>query len=256
MKSIITRNQFRKNFLKEVIMRLDFQSILQTELEAVLSSVKHYLKTKSFTRQGTLTDKTNSQIIYSFMDETSGYTIKLSNTYVILRVNTASYSPFEIYSEIFYDIVSIIKQNVDLFTIKRFGFRKINFCFVKKLENINKFFEPKYYSIEEPIDNIDINIINRTSKLFIDNKNINIYCVIEHGEIEQETCFKVILDSDIYSKDEKFIQSIFENKEEISKINDILFAIYQDAITEYFAKILLSEENNIPEELLGVEYND
>lgn len=46
----IQRSDLKKNFLKEIIMRLDFQGVLQAEMEKILLEVKLYLKEKSFNR--------------------------------------------------------------------------------------------------------------------------------------------------------------------------------------------------------------
>ena len=56
----ITRNTLKKNFLKEIIMRLDFQGVLQAEMERVLLEVKPYLKLKSYNRYS---EKVNNQIV-------------------------------------------------------------------------------------------------------------------------------------------------------------------------------------------------
>lgn len=45
----IERNYFKQNFLKEIIIRLDFQGVLQAEMEEILMKVKPYLKTKNST---------------------------------------------------------------------------------------------------------------------------------------------------------------------------------------------------------------
>ena len=40
----ITRNDLKKNFLKKIIMRLDFQGVLQAEMESIILKVKPFLR--------------------------------------------------------------------------------------------------------------------------------------------------------------------------------------------------------------------
>lgn len=267
MQKNIERSQFKKNFLKEVIIRLDFQGVLQAEMEKILLVVKPYLKSKAFNRynekinnQTVIKDasitETASQIVYSFMDENSGYTLELSTTSIILSVKSVSYSPFESYSEIFSYVADVYKKQIDFFTVKRFGFRKINFCFVNDLNSVGNYFEAKYFGVEEPVAGFDMRNVNRTSQLSDGKKNINLRYIIERGEIDKDIYYKVTLDADIYSLDEKTITSILEKDGDLTAINGTLFEIYCGAITDHFADILLSEEENLPEGLVGVEDNE
>ena len=80
--------------------------------------------------------------------------------------------------------------------------------------------------------------------------------IVEQGELNQDTFFKITLDSDIYSTDEITINQILNVKSELSSINEMLFTIYCGVITEQFAEILLSEDDKIPEGLVGVENNE
>jgi hypothetical protein len=81
-------------------------------------------------------------------------------------------------------------------------------------------------------------------------------CIIEQGIIKDERYYKVTLDTDIFSNNTKMINKILFDKDELIGINDTLFRVYCGVITEKFATILLSEEDNIPEGLIGVENNE
>lgn len=267
MERRIERSELKKNFLKEIIMRLDFQGVLQTEMEKVLLEVKPYLKEKSFTRynekinnqavfEGLTIKETSSQIVYSFMNENLGYTMDLSTTSIILSVHSAGYSPFEDYSDIFCHVVNVYKDKIDFFTVKRFGFRKVNFCFIKELCDISKYFEKKYYGIEEPIKDLDIASVNRMSKLSDGKRNVNLRYQIEQGVIDQDSYFKITLDSDIYSNDDVVITGILEDNNELTRINDTLFKVFCGAITDEFAAVLSGENDELPEGLAGVESNE
>ena len=82
----ITRNDLKKNFLKKIIMRLDFQGVLQAEMESIILKVKPFLKGKGFNRyeekavnqissnESSLPD-IKSQMVFSFTAESLGYTL-------------------------------------------------------------------------------------------------------------------------------------------------------------------------------------
>ena len=263
----LERNQFKKNFLKETIMRLDFQGVLQAEMENILLEVKPYLKSQSFNRysekinnqavvEGTTIKETSSQVVYSFVNENSGYTLDLCTTSIILIVRTVGYAPFEHYSEIFAHVATVYKNKIDFFTVTRFGFRKINFCFVKGISDIGKYFEQKYYGVDEPISEFDTATVNRTSHLSDGKKNVNLTYMIELGDIDRDSYYKVTLDSDIYSTDDETIQSVLDNSEQMADINETLFSIYCGVITEEFAVILTSGEVMVPDGLVGVDDNE
>ena len=46
----ITRTDFQFNFLKNIIVRIDFEGVLEAEMEKVLMLIKPYLKDKGFSR--------------------------------------------------------------------------------------------------------------------------------------------------------------------------------------------------------------
>lgn len=46
----ITRTDFRFNLLKNIIVRIDFQGVLEVEMEKILMLIKPYLKDQGFSR--------------------------------------------------------------------------------------------------------------------------------------------------------------------------------------------------------------
>ena len=267
MERSVERSQLKKNFLNEIIMRLDFQGVLQAEMEKVLQEVKPYLKGKAFNRYNENINnqalisvasikEATSQIEYCFTAEDTGYTLKLSNTSIILSIRTAGYSPFEEYSEIFSHVAEIYKAKIDFFTVKRFGLRKINFCYVKNMADIEGYFDSRYYCCQEPITGYNSTAINRMSQLTDGKKNLNLKFAVDEGEIEKESYYRVTLDADIYSLDDKTITTIIEDKSQMMAVNETLFRVYCGVITESLFEVLSSDDDNIPEGLAGIENNE
>ena len=193
-KSTISRGDLKKNFLKEIIMRLDFQGVLQAEMESILLEAKPFLKAKNFNRyEEQITNKlTNSftgeladiqsQIIYVFTSEAQGYVVKLSNTSIILSVHSQGYSPFNEYSEVFCGLAKIYSEKIDFFTVKRLGVRKINSCCLRDRNDIAKYFNTSFFNDAVPADGFLPLKIERKDRLVKDTQNINMRYTIEQGK--------------------------------------------------------------------------
>jgi len=261
----IKRQDLKKNFLKEIIMRLDFQGVLQAEMEEILLSVKPYLKGKSFNRyseklnhiinnDGSNTD-IKSQVVYSFVAEALGYTMEMSNTSIILSVRSQTYSPFADYASIFCRIARIYKDKIDFFTVKRFGLRKINFCFIKNRQDINKYFVSSFYCCDEPIDGYSSLSTERKEILSDKVSNINLTHAIEEGQVGTDRYFRVNLDADIYITLQEEIEKVVFDSESLNGINDKLFNIYLSGLTDEFLSQLLSEDEMDSDLILGVDLN-
>lgn len=262
----ISRSDLKKNFLKEIIMRFDFQGVLQAEMESVLLVVKPFLKEKMFNRYEERTashmDDNDSamelkeQVVYSFTSEASGYIVELSNTNVVLIVQSQMYSSFDDYASIFCRIVAIYNEKIDFFTPKRFGLRKINYCFIKNKEDITKYFNSRFYNYDTLIENYESQKVERVDRLSDGESNINLRYLIEEGEIDGQKYYKVVLDSDIYMMNQDVISRIVLDEEEIKVINEKLFVIYLNAVTDDFLGILISDEEISSDGILGVELNE
>ena len=100
-----------------------------------------------------------------FTAEASGFMVELSTSYIVLTVRTQSYASFEDYASIFCYIADTYRKKIDFFTVKRFGLRKINFCFVKDKAKITKYFSESYYNCEEPIS--DFTTKDKSENTFI-----------------------------------------------------------------------------------------
>lgn len=266
-KTCILRSNLKKNILKEVIIRLDFEGVLQAEMEKILLPAKPYLRKKGFNRyeekisnqivenENTLKDL-KSQIIYSFTAEASGYILYLSNTSVVLTVRSQSYFPFEVYADIFFNIVDFYRKSIDFFTPKRFGLRKINYCFVTSKESIGKYFNPLYYNCDVPIEGCESQTVERIDRIIGEKNSFNLRYTIEKGQIGDRSCYKVSLDSDAYMTNYEDIENLFSDRKNLSLINETIFRIFISALTDKFLEVLLGKKESNEEEISGVELNE
>lgn len=262
----ISRKDLKRNFLKEIIMRLDFQGVFQAEMEKILLEAKPFLKEKGFDRyaekvnnqiinDGGTIQEIKSQIVYSFSSENSGYSLDLSTSCVVLSVKTQGYSSFDDYSEIFRRLINIYKRKIDFFTCKRFGLRKINFCFVNEIDTINKYFSNEYYSCHVPDTSFETENIERKDSLACGNQKLNLKYAVEQGKLGEDKVYKVTLDTDIYLIEQTEIEKMLSDEQGLSAINEIVFKIYLASITDNMIDLLCNEEVEI-DDVVGIEDNE
>lgn len=272
----INRGEFHHNFLKSVIVRLDFQGVLEAEMEKVLVHVKPFAKEQGFSRYAeknanqidiAVTDKgvpesietTNRirrQKVYSFIDENRGFVLDVSNTFICLTINTTRYTPFDDYCGIVPFVSDIYKENIDFFTVTRFGIRKINECLIEDKGQIQQYFNQSlfnYYDCLEGINTIQSNHINVFTR---GEHHINLITNIAQGQLEGKTVFSVRLDIDAYLDKSEDVLQLLDKHEKQVEINDLLFEIYTSSLTEKFISLLTSEDDFDNTIMMGVERND
>lgn len=269
----VTRTDLHYNFLKTIIIRIDFQGVFEPEMEKILLQIKPYLKAKSFTRyekkttnqieidvltgnQQSGTGKIQSQEVHSFINDDNGYVLEVSSSFICLNISSTKYSPFESYSVIVSDIANVYKQSIDFFTVKRLGIRKINICMIDNKKRIKEFFSPAYFGYFDAIDTANTLISNRRDLFNIDKYRINLFCNIEQGFSNKQELYKVSLDVDAYIDNTEIIDQVIYNQAELQKMNDLLFDIYINSLTQDFQTALSSEDDSLFAGLIGVERNE
>ncbi|MBQ7295971.1 MAG: TIGR04255 family protein [Clostridia bacterium] len=266
------RTDFHYNFLKNVIVRLDLQGVVDAEFLKIIPSIKTYLKERNFNR---LEEKTAAEInielkqtgmvndvktlnnhsVYSFYDDVRGFSANLSSKYIILNIRSTKYFPFEEYRDIVSDLYEIYKRNVDFIQPKRFGIRKDNVCIVDSLETVIRYFDSNYFGYFSKLDDIKTKISNRKNHFECDEKKINLFCDIFWGKNDVKEVYKVELDIDVYCDNQKLIESCLTS-EELDKINQLIFKIYNGALTDEFVKLLSQDKDANFAGIEGIEYNE
>lgn len=267
----IVRTDFHFNFLKNIIVRIDFQGVFEPEMEKILTLIKPIVKDRGFSRylkkknnqiqinvgnlnsqDSSLSKIVQSREIHSFVNEDRGYVLDLASGFVCLNINSTSYTPFEDYSNLILEIAEIYKSNIDFVSINRVGVRKINVCMFENKENIKEFFSPDYFGYFKAIPNTNTLSSSRRDTFGIELYKVNLSCNIEQGSSERKTLYKVSLDSDIYVDNADKIEEGFD----FLQMNNILFNIYVSSLTEKFLAGLCGDDQSAFEGIIGVEKND
>lgn len=266
----ISRNNLHYNFLKTILLRLDFQGVLDSEMSIVLKGVKEIALEMGFSRyseaSGTLkelAEVTNDNTIdwapgnvYSFINDNSGYTLYVSTTFICLLVNSPRYVPFEQYQNIIPSVSQIYANHIKFLTFKRFGMRKINECIIKDKVMISEFFKEDYFNYYDFFQDANIIQSNHVNIFSKDSFAINLITGIQQGKKQKEDVYKITLDIDIYIDDAIKVDDYLNSIEKQKEANELAFKIYTTLLTDSFIEKLSSEECVDYSFIEGIEQND
>ena len=162
--------------------------------------------------------------------------------------------------DILWQVMQIVmnsSEKVPFFSLKRFGLRKINQCFLKDIQLLNEYFEPAHFRVFRlPEDIVTTNKVMQLKDSFeCGEYNVNLVRTIIKGEIQGEKAYQLNYDADIYLMDEEHIEELLREEKTINQMNKILFDLYKDAVTEKFLNQLIDGtfEQNV---ILGVDANE
>lgn len=278
VKNEIGREALKYNFLKKIIIRFDYDGMDDTELDQVLSDVSLKLKEHGYTNRTTETatemqiqfddpesgnysevygKKVREQKVFVFHNENPQVKLGISSSSACINIEETKYVDCLIYCDVLWKVMKIISESgkVPFFEFKRFGLRKINQCFLRDIKCLNKYFEPAHFHVFKFQDESSIKekVMQIRESLEIADYNVNLNRMLIRGELGGEEAYQVNYDADIYLLDES-IEELIQNKEKIAEMNNWLFALYKDAVTETFLNQLI-EGTFDRDMIIGVEAN-
>ena len=278
VKNEIGREALKYNFLKKIIIRFDYDGRDDTELDQVLSDVSLKLKEYGYTNRTTETatemqiqfddpesgnysevygKKVREQKVFVFHNENPQVKLGISSSSACINIEETKYVDCLIYCDVLWKVMKIISESgkVPFFEFKRFGLRKINQCFLRDIKCLNEYFEPAHFHVFKFQDESSIKekVMQIRESLEIADYNVNLNRMLIRGELGGEEAYQVNYDTDIYLLDES-IEELIQNEEKIAEMNNWLFALYKDAVTETFLNQLI-EGTFDRDMIIGVEAN-
>lgn len=196
--------------------------------------------------------------MFVFHNENPQIKLSISSSSACIAIEETKYVDCLEYCDVLWKVMSIISEpeKVPFFIFKRFGLRKINQCFLMDINYLNKYFEPSHYhvfTLPGP-DNIKEKVMQIRDSLEIADYNVNLIRTLVRGELRGEEAYQVNYDADMYLIDQESIAELMRNKDKIAQMNEWLFALYKDAVTETFLNQLI--DGNFDENMIiGVEAN-
>ena len=269
-KDQIERKQLKKNMMKNIIFRIDYQGIIDSE--DIIKCFKEQFKGLFKNFQTTFHNKVDfdlnniedisdtlsipvkeiqKQEIYRFTNNTFGkdqLILDISKYFTTFTVNCQEYEGIDEYLHFFSSFIDFLFDNSDFLKIKRIGLRKIGGKIYFAHKDIYEDFEQKYFNFDftdttyNSIRNRYVDVLNfdDTSQIinYVRSFETGIY---QNNETkEKSNAFQVLLDIDGYYS-ENILDKIGFEKGMAQKVleitnNEHLFNIFKMSVTETFLK--------------------
>lgn len=274
MKSVKNIN-LKNNFLKHIIIRLDFQKVPLTEITKTLGELKNFFKNNGFNhfeikkenqaridlpRSGQESLEIHGSItkvkeIYSFSDDNNGINVDLCDNFIIINVNSNKYIPFLDYFKYLNFVIFSYKKIFPFLVMTRLGIRKQNVCIVEGENNINKYFSKDTLNFYNKLQNINNLSSTKLETFEIEEYRVNLKNSIIKGMFNNRNMYKIILDIDAYLNNDDLIRKVLSNDNVAERMNNIIFDVFISNLTDEFVD-MLSEDEFIDNLIIGVESNE
>ena len=276
----ITRGMLKYNFLKEIVLRLDFQRVFDSELEPIIIKTKAFLSQAGFNRfeekdlnevnfelnikeNRVMTNNdpsVNKSKVYLFIDETKGYTIELSNSSMSINVKSKVYRNFDEYGKYFEELIKLLNSESNIFTAKRIGLRKKNICFLSEKDKIMEYFSDYYFRDSELLKDKTKLMSEKTQLFLINDFFARISCAENNGIINNKEVYQIIIDIDFYLNQQEKLEQLLPDQvhEKLIEMNNNIFKFYMDTLSDKFKQLLISNDEEDFEScgIIGVEKNE
>ena len=264
-KETIKRKELKSSFLRQTIIRIDYDYMFDDYINEVMKNMDEYLGEKGYFIENKFIsefglkvdfDKINSDLnasildnidvesdkrekYSSFINNDKQIKIDITKEYSAITIDYKEHIYFEELNEIFDKIVEELKKVRANLQIRRIGLRKNNVYMMKDLSNIESFFEKNIFNFAS--DNLEsYKFFGKNSVDFFSYKGykVNQTANITQGYIQSsendELVYQLILDIDVYN-------DILTSEVMLEDMNDRLFEIYKNSLKEEFLNKLLSK---------------
>lgn len=189
------------------------------------------------------------------MNESKGIQCKISTKFACVEIQNQQYVAFSEYAKVLIQLMHIFREKIDFLNCLRFGIRKVNQCIIRDICSLEHYFDKMLFQIYG-LDSGRSPMLYECKDCFTEgNYNINLVRNVIAGEYENQIAYQVVLDSDIYMTDSAEIDGLFEKYEEIIAMNERLFELYKESLTDDFLKDLTQDEWT-DTNIIGVEKNE
>lgn len=259
-KENITRESLKTNFLRQTIIRLDYDMLFEKDIQKFIEQIYPYLIQKNYKMNSNTMSNfnvninmdelnnvtnnvdTNIENFTSFKNKDGSIVIDIVKEATIMTIEYNKFEKFEEFSGIFNEIIKILKNIRIGFSFNRIGIRKINVLFIKNIDKINNYIEEETFSFTKKINNrkTDFIIKNTVESFIIDSYKVNKNVTISKGTFicenqKEQEGYQIMLDIDIYDDE------MINNNINIEKMNNELFELYKNSLKYEFLNNLKTE---------------
>lgn len=255
------RSLIKVNYLQNLILRLDFDDIVEFETKTEKSFTQYLLKAGYEKRRAFFNDfnlKLNTEesslgepplctldqsqkTFFVFINEEKKVKIEISPLFIVINKYgnfKESYEKFEYFSIILNDLYKILKEN-EIISEKRLGIRKINAYKSDQLEDFCTWFN------EHVISDVESNIyedliqygklynyrkgVETIGKEILTNYQVKVNKGVNITSNEYKELYQLLIDIDAYTEcnDNNNIQACFQNL--LDKLNNHIFNLYMNS---------------------------
>ena len=266
------RADIKHNFLKQIVFRMDYEGMLEADVEKCVMSLRKKFMDAGFTdmsdraeNQFDLQQKIdlniprenqfsinsiNKNIVYTFSSNNKEV-LEISRSFFTLTVDIEKrYETFDKYVALLAESINAIKSISPYFRILRIGLRKINICFLNNIESLSKYFTKAAFNISDILEQFSeygVLASNMVTILSKNNYQINYIRNIQEGVMQQEdgsqnTAYQIVIDVDVFKEGNREILSILSDEKAIEnnlKIqNTIEFEVFIKSLSNEFIESL------------------
>lgn len=269
------RSKIKHNFLKNLIFRLDFSGILESDIEKCVEKLRQNFFDAGFVnmenRELSKVDlqvktdlnipdenrfsvnNSNRSSVFRFSSN-NNEVLELNKSFFTLTIDIDQvYETFDKYIDLLSETVTAIKSISPYFRALRVGLRKINICYLKSLSNLPSYFAKAAFNMDDLTTQFfDCNVTasNMVTILSKNGYQINYVRNLQEGVMQQENedqqkVYQVVLDIDVYQEDNRKIALLLSNNEHIRETlidqNTLEFDIFIKSLNESFIDMLQQE---------------
>lgn len=276
------RSEIKHNFLKQIIFRLDYEGIMEADIEKSVFDLRQKFFDAGFVNMENRTENqvdvqlkmdlnipdenrfsisnTNKSLVYRFSSDNKEV-LELNKSFFTLTVDIDEiYETFDKYIALLAKTVATIKSTSPYFRALRIGLRKINICFLKDLSSLSDYFTKAAFNIDDVVEQFSdckCTASNMVTILLKEGYQVNYVRNLQEGVMQQEngeqqTVYQVVLDIDVFKENNREISPLLADeeciKDTLTKQNTIEFEIFVKSLSDMFVELLKKdtfEDNKI-----------
>lgn len=274
------RAEIKHNFLKQIIFRLDFQGVLNDDVEKCVMQLRQKFFEAGYINMGNRTENefdfqvkmnlnipnenqfsisnTNQSLVYNFTSNNKEI-LEISKSFFTLTVDIEKlYEKFDKYVPLLAESIEVIKNVSPYFNALRIGLRKINICFLDNIADLSTYFSRAAFNIDDVVNQFSdygcaaSNMVTILSK---DDYQINYVRNIQEGVMQQEDgsqnpTYQIVIDIDVYKEGNKEILALLSDKQNVENNlklqNTIEFEVFIKSLNNELIELLKQDsfQNN------------
>lgn len=274
----------KHNFLKEVVFRMDFDGVMEPDVQNFAANWRDKMVSEGYTTFRTRTEdsydlevkanlnipdenkfsvnRINRSTVYRFSSENKEV-IELSKSFFTFTVSIdKKYESFDKYHSLLSELIVAIQDISPYFKVLRIGLRKINLCYLYELASLSNYFKKGTFNLDELIEQFgDCKCIagNMNVLLLKNNYQINYIRNIQEGVMQTEdgekSIYQIALDVDVFSENKSEMMNALNDNTSSTKMleemNITEFEVYINSLKAEFIEKMSETEFNDPA-ILGV----